>query len=146
LIQFGEYPDGILERNQAQNLCNIAFLIFGREAIRNPRVAIYSPMLLSLIEREKKSWNQAIQEYSMASEGAAEVSRRIEKRDRGEINFPKEGTKIRFKIDVMQIQETKLILEWLQERMKTNKISLFNNEKDLLSCIKTALFKFYRLD
>ncbi len=132
-------------------LTRIAFLMFSREAIRNPATVAIAPMVLSMIAHGQMTWREALAGsnvrwgggwFPMAAVGASTASRGVRQQEGGQQTHLESTAAER---EVIRSREEAVYELWLAREMREVGMTEFADEGAARSFIDNWILRFYGL-
>ncbi|TPN83944.1 eCIS core domain-containing protein [Aquimarina algicola] len=134
-------------------LTRIAYLMFGREAVRIPNTIATGPMILDLIGRGEMTWQQALTSrhrlgggaFPPSFKGAQGAQRGLEEIDAGRSIRGRRDVGTRQQRRLLISRENRLIKTWLQSSLRAEGYVGFLDRSDALQYIRNKIYRFYGL-
>lgn len=151
LVQTGQVPPGMMRRGQARRLSRISYLLFGREAVRNPAMAAMAPMMVSMIAQGQMTWHQALAgstspygggAFPMSMDVAPASARGLALQEQGQQTYLPGTRESRAEL---ARREMALAEGWLRMEMQAEGMKGFADESVCRTFIRRRILYFYGL-
>ncbi len=155
LVQTGRVPPGLMDHEQAEKLSHVTFLMFGREAVRDPATLAMAPMMLTLVGTGKiKNWQDALTQFPMSPPGSPAAYRRLLAEQKNPRLKP--GSKASQEAAALKQREINMALQWFQTefetKMRAEKMTFANDSEcrtyireHAKEFIRDKIYAFYRI-